>query len=296
MKRVRSAFATKAPARARNVFSPRKKAVISGIFVVLGVVAILATARFVRSPASPPKVVASIQITNDGSPKRSLVTDGVRLYFSEYAGGHSVLMQGSTSGGDTAVLPNPLPSADIYDILPSRSELLIRTGEEGVEPESALWVLPIPGGSPRRVGDILAHSATWTPDGRHIIYGNGSTLYVCNVDGTESRKLVTVAGVPFGLRVSPDGSLLRFSVDDPVQHTSSLWQVAVDGQGLHPLLPEWNKPPRESAPTWTPDGKYFFFQSARTNGQDIWTIRERKSIVSRASYRAAAAHCRAAGF
>ncbi len=190
MKRVRSAFATKAPARARNVFSPRRKAVISGIFVVLGVVAILATARFVRSPASPPKVVASIQITNDGSPKRSLVTDGVRLYFSEYAGGHSVLMQGSTSGGDTAVLPNPLPSADIYDILPSRSELLIRTGEEGVEPESALWVLPIPGGSPRRVGDILAHSATWTPDGRHIIYGNGSTLYVC----TCGRNRVTQAG------------------------------------------------------------------------------------------------------
>ena len=228
--------------------------------------------------------------------KGLLSRDGVRLYFSEYAGGHSVLMQVSTSGGDTASLPNPLPSADIYDILPSRSELLLRTGEEGVEPESALWVLPVPGGSPRRVGDIVAHTATWTPDGRHIIYGNGSTLYVCNVDGTESRKLVTVAGVPFGLRVSPDGSLLRFSVEDPAQHTSSLWEVAVDGHGLHPLLPEWNKPPRESAPTWTSDAKYFFFQSARANGQDIWAIRERKSIVSRASYCATAAHCRAAGF
>ena len=190
-------------------------------------------------------------------------------------------MQVSTSGGDTASLPNPLPSADIYDILPGRSELLLRTGEVGAEPESPLWVLPLPGGSPRRVGDIVAHAATWTPDGHHIIYGNGSTLYVCNVDGTESRKLVTVGGVPFALRVSPDGSLLRFSVEDPAQHTSSLWQVAVDGQGLHPLLPEWNKPPWESAPTWTPDAKYFFFQSAHTNGQDIWTIRERKPIVSR---------------
>jgi Tol biopolymer transport system component len=133
------------------------------------------------------------------------------------------------------------------------------------------------------VGDIVAHTATWTPDGRHIIYGNGSTLYVCNVDGTESRKLVTVAGVPFGLRVSPDGSLLRFSVEDPAQHTSSLWEVAVDGHGLHPLLPEWNKPPRESAPTWTLDAKYFFFQSARANGQDIWAIRDRKSIMGRAA-------------
>jgi serine/threonine protein kinase/Tol biopolymer transport system component len=281
--RIRSAFATAATARARAPFLPRRKAVIRGVFIIVGVVAILAAARFVQSPASPPRVVASVQITNDGSPKRSLVTDGVRLYFSEYVGGHSVLMQVSTSGGDTAPLPNPLPSADIYDILPSRSELLVRTGEEGAEPESALWVLPVPGGSPRRLGDIVAHAATWTPDGRHIIYGNGSTLYLCNVDGTESRKLVTVAGVPFGLRVSPDGSLLRFSVEDPGQHTSSLWEVAADGHGLHPLLLEWNKPPKESAPTWTLDGKYFFFQSGRANGLDIWAIRERKSIASRAS-------------
>ena len=142
----------------------------------------------------------------------------------------------------------------------------------------------------------VAHAATWTPDGRHIIYGNGSTLYLCNVDGTESRKLVTVAGVPFGLRVSPDGNLLRFSVEDPAQHTSSLWEVAVDGHGLHPLLLDWNKPPKESAPTWTLDGKYFFFQSGRANGQDIWAIRERKSIVSRASTVPTAGHCRAAGF
>ena len=280
---IRRIFATAATVQARAPMPPKSKAVLWGVFITLGVIAILAAGWFVRLPASPPRIVASVQITNDGSPKRSLVTDGVRLYFSEYAGGHSVLMQVSTSGGDTAPLPNPLPSADIYDILPSRSELLVRTGEEGVEPESALWVLPVPGGSPRRLGDITAHTATWTPDGRHIIYGNGSTLYMCNVDGTESRKLVTVAGVPFGLRVSPDGSLLRFSVEDPAQHTSSLWEVATDGHGLHPMLSEWNKPPKESAPTWTSDGKYFFFQSARANGQDIWAIRERKSIASTAS-------------
>jgi len=277
--RIRFAFATVATARARAPFLPRRKAGVWGVFIIVGVVAILAAARFVQSPASPPRVVASVQITNDGSPKRSLVTDGVRLYFSEYVGGHSVLMQVSTSGGDTAPLPNPLPSADIYDILPSRSELLVRTGEEGSEPESALWVLPVLGGSPRRLGDIVAHAATWTPDGRRIIYGNGLTLYLCNADGTESRKLVTLAGVPFGLRFSPDGSRLRFSLQDPSQHTSSLWEVGADGHGLHPLLSEWNKPPKESAPIWTLDGKYFFFQS----GRDIWAMRERKSIASRAS-------------
>ncbi len=258
-----------------------RKVAISGVLVIAGVVAILAMARSVRSPISPPRLIASVQITNDGLPKRSLVTDGSRLYFSEYVGGHSVLMQVSTTGGDTAPLPNPLPSADIYDILPSRSELLVRTGEKAAETESAIWVMPVPGGSPRRVGNILAHAATWAPDGRHIFYSNGSTLYSSNVEGTESRKLVTVAGVPFGLRVSPDGTILRFSVEDPGQHTSSLWEVASDGRGLRPLLPEWNKPPMESAPTWTLDGRYFVFQSGHGISQDIWTIREHKSVLSK---------------
>jgi len=84
--RIRSAFATATTARARAPFLPRRKAVTWGVFIIVGIVAILAAARFVQSPASPPRVVASVQITNDGSPKRSLVTDGVRLYFSEYAG------------------------------------------------------------------------------------------------------------------------------------------------------------------------------------------------------------------
>jgi eukaryotic-like serine/threonine-protein kinase len=264
-------------------FLPARKAARRGILIIAGIIAILAATLFIYSPTPSARVVTSVQITNDGLPKRSLVTDGVRLYFSEYVGGHSVLMQVSTAGGDTAPLPNPLPSADIYDLLPSRSELLVRTGEAGSEPESPLWVLPVPGGSPRQSGDILAHAAAWVPDGRHIIYSNGSNLYLCNADGTESRKLMTVPGVPFGLRFSPDGSRLRFSLQDPSQHTSSLWEAAADGLSLHPLLPEWNKLAKESGPAWTLDGKYFFFQAGRANGQDIWAIRESKSILSRGS-------------
>jgi eukaryotic-like serine/threonine-protein kinase len=264
-----------------EVFLPRSKAVRRGIFIAAGLIALVTAILFIQSPTAPVRVIGSVQITNDGFPKRSLVTDGVRLYFSEYVGGHSVLMQVSTAGGDTATVPNPLPSADIYDLLPMRSELLVRTGEEGSEPESPIWVLPVPGGSPRQLGDILAHAAAWAADGAHIIYSNGSNLFLCNPDGTESHKLMTVPGVPFAIRFSPDGTRLRFGLRDPSQHTSSLWEVAADGHGLHPLLPESNKPAKDSAPAWTIDGKYFFFQSARGNGQDIWAIREHQSILGR---------------
>ncbi len=115
--------------------------VVAGLVAVAALVAII---LFLRSSPTPPVVISSQQITNDGISKRSLVTDGTRLYFSEHLSGHSVLMQVSTSGGETAPLPTSLASADIYDFFAGRSELLVKGVAEGSETEWPVWVLPLP--------------------------------------------------------------------------------------------------------------------------------------------------------
>jgi eukaryotic-like serine/threonine-protein kinase len=249
-------------------------------FIALAVLA--AIILFVRSPESPPAVISSLQITNDGASKRSLVTDGTRLYFSEHQSGHSVLMQVSTSGGETAPVPTSLASADIYDFYPGRSELLVKGVAEGSETEWPVWVLPVPGGSLRPVGNILAHAAAWAPDGQHVLYARNSTLYACNADGTDSRELITVAGIPLALRFSPDGRRLRFTIRNTSQRTSSLWEVSPDGTDSHPVLPDWNKPAQEFGGTWTPEGKYFLFESTRDHTQNIWALREGGSLFRKA--------------
>jgi serine/threonine protein kinase/Tol biopolymer transport system component len=257
-----------------------------GTWVALGLVAavvLVALTVYVRSPEPPPAVVSSTQITNDGTSKRSLVTDGARLYFSEYVSGHSVLRQVSTSGGETAPVPISLPSADIYDFCPRRSELLVKGVAEGSETESPVWVLPLPAGTVRSVGSILAHAAAWAPDGEHIVYARTSSLYACNTDGTDSRELITVQGVPFAPRFSPDGQRLRFTIRDTNQRTSSLWEVSASGKDLHPVLPDWNKPAQEFGGAWTPNGDYFLFESTRDHTQNIWALRERASLIRKAS-------------
>ena len=98
---------------------------------LVAIAALVAAILYLRSSARPPAVISSLQITNDGTSKRSLVTDGTRLYFSEHLNGHSVLMQVSTAGGDTAPVPTSLPSADIYDFYPGRSELLVEGCSRG---------------------------------------------------------------------------------------------------------------------------------------------------------------------
>jgi serine/threonine protein kinase/WD40 repeat protein len=273
--------------RAMPTPAPSPKADIRrwGIPAALVAMAALAGVYFLRPVASPPSVTGTVQITNDGFPKRSLATDGTRLYFSEYAEGHSLLKEVSTSGGDTASVQSPLTNADIYDFSARSSQLLIHGSAEGSETESPIWILPVPAGSPRRVGEILAHAAAWTPDGQHILYANGSRLSLCDPDGLNSHEFLEAKGIPFSLRFSPDGQRLRFSLRDTTQHSFALWESSSDGRDAHAVLPAWNQPPQESGASWTPDGRYFLFESARANTQDIWTQRERGSIFEKSDSR-----------
>jgi Tol biopolymer transport system component/predicted Ser/Thr protein kinase len=240
----------------------------------LAIVLVAVLGYWLTRPLPPPKVSGYTRITNDGRVKYDVVTDGTRLYFVEGGGVGSPLMQVSASGGETARIPTPLQDPRLYDISPNRSELLAGSFS-GLVPEAPLWSLPMPAGTPRRLGDVLAHEATWSPDGQQIVYANGVDLYRANSDGTDSRKLISLPGIAHSLQWSPDGSVLRFSVRDPKTNSNSLWEVAADGTHLHPLLAGWNRAPSECCGNWTPDGRYFLFQSARNGVSNVWAILEK---------------------
>jgi Tol biopolymer transport system component/DNA-binding winged helix-turn-helix (wHTH) protein len=265
----------------------RRGALLSlGALILLGGIFVYVV---LRSPP-PPKVTASAQITRDGLPKvytsftfssNSLVTDGPRLFFSEIVNGRWVVAQAPSTGGEAVTIPAFFPAAFLRDISTSRSELLVESGP-GSDLESPLWVLPVLGGAPRRVGNVMSHAASWSLDGRQIVYANGSTLYLAKSDGTESRILAPIPGRPYWPRWSPDGRRLRFTVGDTsLSSLNSLWEVAADGSNLHPLLSGWNTPAAECCGNWTPDGRYFVFQSTRNGTTDIWAMREPTGLFRR---------------
>jgi eukaryotic-like serine/threonine-protein kinase len=257
-------------------------------FIVLATLILSGIGYVILMPPPLPKVTTYSQITKDGLQKgsngfASLVTDGSRIYFSESVDEQRVIAQVSVTGGETVPIPAPLPAAHVKDISPSRTELLVDSGV-GVIFESPLWIVPVLGGAPRRVGEVMSHAAAWSPDGQQIVYANGSDLHLAKIDGTESRKLLTVTGIPLWLRWSPDGSRLRFTVRDyALGGVNSLWEVAADGSNLHPLLPDWNKPANECCGNWTADGRYFVFQSTRNGTTNIWARREKAGLFQRAS-------------
>ena len=251
------------------------------------IVAVAAVLAYVLSrPLPPPRVSAYTPITHDGRQKPSaswpdlipppLLTDGPRVYFFE--SNPDAVAQVSASGGEVVPITMTLQNVGLVDISASGSGMLAWSFSASHSFLGSLWVVPLPGGSPCRVGDVLAQDATWFPDGRRILYASDSDLYVARSDGSETRKLLTVAGRIWWPRISPDGERIRFTVADPSTRVRSLWEVSIDGKNPRPLFPGWNQPAAECCGNWTPDGSYFLFQSTRNGRTDIWALRDRASL------------------
>jgi serine/threonine protein kinase/Tol biopolymer transport system component len=252
------------------------------IGAVLAAIAMIAIAllafRFVV-PLPPLKVSGYTQLTNDGRAKLwpalgyyiPIVTDGSRIYFVESPGVGPTLTQVSALGGETSAIPSPMLVVRIGDISPDRSALLTSVVQKAI---SELWVLPLPSGTPHHLGGLLGHEGTFSPGGDRILFTKFADLFVARADGTESSKIATLPGFASWPRWSPDGKSIRLSVLDFQTQSSSLWEMQPDGSHAHPLLSGWNNPSQECCGNWTPDGKYFIFQSTRNGQTRIWAMPE----------------------
>jgi len=250
---------------------------LAGLAVLLA----SALAYSLLHPSSPPKVLGSVQVTHDGRAKYPPVfSDGSRLFFMATEANGLALYQVSVAGGDPVAMSEAFFVADLEGIAPDGSELLVHAWE-GTLPEGPLWVYPTVSGSRHRLGGVASSGAGWSPDGHRIAYVKGRGLFIGNTDGPEARQITTLPGEGSWIQWSPDGKKLRFTVADPQTNATSIWEVKAEGGDPQPLLPGWNRPPSECCGSWTPDGKYFVFQSTHEGRSDIWALREARSFMKR---------------
>jgi Tol biopolymer transport system component len=239
----------------------------------------------VRQPVRRPFRVVQVTfsghvLTNDLDVESfsSSASDGTRIYFSHMDNGNPVLAVALAANGEISnfPLPSEIGAPLIGALSPDGSKLVVR-GHLQAEPEQPLWIVPTLGGDARRVPNVLAHDATWMPDGERLLVASGNELTIVAADGSDPHRLLTVQGMAFWLRWSPDGSRLRFTLRDPKRQTSELWEVAADGSNAHSLFPGWSQPASECCGNWTPDGQYFVFQSSHSDSahSEIWVRRER---------------------
>ena len=232
-----------------------------------------------------PVVQRFVKLTNDGQPKFGpMATDGSRIYFTEVLpGARNVVVQVSVKGGDTAPLTVPLKQPSVLDLSRDGTDLLL-ANDEVIEPQyqaHSLWVQPVAGGSPRRVGTVLAGStgfragAAFGADGASVIYADRHDVYSAALDGSSPHKVLTTesgaSGNPFAFRFSPDAKALRFSQYDPEADTTTVVEAAANGPRSHPMF-------AGCCGEWTPNGRFFIFQNTLDGRSNLWALPEKRGL------------------
>ena len=265
----------------RSMPVPRWLAVPAWLMAGL-VAAVLAVGLLLllRPPVHRPYQISQITFTGhvvsnepDVEGFSAMQEDGKRLYFSDTENGNPVLAVAQVANGEVSHIPLPpeIGAPLIGSLSPDGSKLLVH-GHLQAEPEQPLWIVPTLGGNIHRVPKVLAHDATWMPGGGSLLVASGYDLVVVGEDGNDAHKLLTVPGLAFWLRWSPDVKHLRFTLQDPRRQTTELWEVNADGTNPHPLLSGWSRAAGACCGSWTPDGRMYVFQSVRAGRSDLWAL------------------------
>jgi eukaryotic-like serine/threonine-protein kinase len=250
-----------------------------GPAILAAVVAVAAFAYVLRPSLPPPRIVSSARITLDGAVKGSMATDGARIFFTE----SGKLYQVAASGGDVRSVATSLANVRIGDISPDRSNLLVLSCLVYAE-DCDVWTVPVLGGAARRLGGLKAHDAAWSPDGSRLAYATADGLYVAQADGTLGRRILAMAeGRIDGPRWSPDGSSLRFTFVGSDTRASTLWEVRKDGSHARPLPVAIDSPATECCGNWTPDGRYYVFDSQAGGALNVWALAEARPFFRKTS-------------
>jgi Tol biopolymer transport system component len=223
-----------------------------------------------------PHLGKSVQITSDGRDKGRLAVGGDALFF-ESAGGLSTITRIDQSGRLRSFVPFARGDFRLQDVSPDGSKLLA-VAQVPQEIDGPLWVIPSDGGPPRRLADLNASTAAWSPDGRQLAYVTPAReLYLASSEGAKRRRLTVLSFRANNLRWSPDARRLRLVLADYGLAPARLWEVRLDGSGPRRLLPGWSRAAydQENDGRWSPDGKFFVFGAFHNGISGLWAIRER---------------------
>jgi Tol biopolymer transport system component len=187
------------------------------------------------------------------------------------------LLQVPATGGEPSELEIPRElrrGFEMYGFLPRQSALLCLALPDQSGGGWPVWTVPVPQGTPRRLGDLLANTAGASPDGEQIalVQYTERRLVLARADGSGARLLVQLPPRPRDVTWAPDGRRIRFAASVPVgpQAGSWIWETTVAGDAPRPLWPG-------QAGRWTRDGRYFVFErwDQSATRYDVFAVQDR---------------------
>jgi TolB protein len=165
-----------------------------------------------------------------------------------------------------------------HGVGPDGTQLAISDQSQGGNDESRVYIVPITGGTPRRItANAPSYWHGWSPDGKTLAFvgeRNGEfDIYSIPAAGGEETRLTTAPGLDDGPEYSPDGKYIYFnSVRTGVMQ---IWRMHPDGAAQEQITSDdynnW-------FPHISPDGKWMVFL---TYEKDVSGHPEDKDVMLR---------------
>ncbi|MBM3121809.1 MAG: hypothetical protein FJZ97_06445, partial [Chloroflexi bacterium] len=229
-----------------------------------------------RPDVKPPHGWSLPLITSVGRPRsHCLSPDGRTIAFLWDRGDASNLYVMPTAGGwPMRITPEREPRPYWFDDAPQWSpdgRFLAFTDRDHV------WIVPVDGGLPRKVTSFTTHADVprWMPDNYQLLVtverDERTRILLTDRDGSWPRPVSEGPGHDFSPQASPDGrhvAYLHGPLDD--LDRSDLMLADLETGMVRALT---GTPGREdSAPDWSPDGRYLAFTSERPGFNELFLI------------------------
>ena len=191
----------------------------------------------------------------------------------------------------------------------------LERADESLSTPNELWVMDADGSNQTRLVEQLDPAislgyASWSPDGRQIIYArfaipdmdatrSDADIWAVSSDGTDAHEVVAGDGMQWIPRVSPDGAHVAYTQEEvggpwanagPVGPgpgagpgggaavgpiavplaNADLWQMTLDGSASPQRLTE--NAADDRAPVYSPDGSRVLFDSTRDGNTEIYVM------------------------
>ena len=196
--------------------------------------------------------------------------EGEHVFTSVIVNGRPRLSSIDVNSGavQEVAVPDEILANSLADISKDGSMLLLLSRQSS-ESEQPLWVVPSAGGTGRRIPGVLAHDASWMPDGASILFATGNELEEIRANEDAPVPYAKLPGRAFWLRWSPDGKLLRFTLFDPITHASSIWEMESKSHMARAVKLPATDGISACCGVWLPDNDTYVFQA----GDNLWQLR-----------------------
>ena len=190
------------------------------------------------------------------------------------------LDKGSADGldRDMAVITADGIVGKVREVFPHSAQVLAISDQTQDNHQSIIYVLPLAGGTPRRVtAKAPSYFHGWSPDGKTLAFcgqrDGEFDIYTIPAEGGEETRLTTAPGLDDGPEYSPGGEYIYFNSERT--GTMQIWRMKPDGtdqkQVTNDEYNNWFAHP-------SPDGKQLVFLSYE---KDVKGHPENKDVMLR---------------